>query len=123
MSENNKQHSKIYLTIGELSNKLGVCTKTIRRWESQGKIHVSFRTTGGHRRFSIEEVEKCIRKINFCQQDLKHQKNAVIYARVSSQRQIEDLQRQIALLVTRAKADHSFIRTIYKDVGSGLNDI
>jgi len=47
--------SKKLLTIKQAAEELGVSIKTIRRWESQGKIE-SIRTSGGHRRFKLKEV-------------------------------------------------------------------
>ena len=40
------------ITVKEAAEVLGVSTKTIRRWESDGKIK-AVRTVGGHRRFDI----------------------------------------------------------------------
>ncbi|MHA1145609.1 MAG: MerR family DNA-binding transcriptional regulator [Candidatus Helarchaeota archaeon] len=31
---------------------MGVCTKTLRRWESSGRFLPTFRTAGGHRHYS-----------------------------------------------------------------------
>jgi putative resolvase len=50
---------KHYLTIGETSKRLGVCIKTIRRRDKDGKIHC-YRTPGGHRRFPLIEIERII---------------------------------------------------------------
>ena len=36
---------------------LGVCIKTVRRWDKQSKIK-SFRTIGNHRRFTIQEIKR-----------------------------------------------------------------
>ncbi|MFC1653965.1 recombinase family protein [Patescibacteria group bacterium] len=47
--------AKKLLTIKEAAKELGVSTKTIRRWEKQGKID-SIRTSGGHRRFRLKEI-------------------------------------------------------------------
>ncbi|MFX0096051.1 MAG: MerR family DNA-binding transcriptional regulator, partial [Candidatus Hodarchaeota archaeon] len=38
---------KDHLAIGEASKLLGVCIKTIRRWNKGGKSHC-YRTPGGH---------------------------------------------------------------------------
>jgi excisionase family DNA binding protein len=45
------------LTIKESSKLLGVSTKTLRRWEKEGKIE-SMRTVGGHRRFTAETIQQ-----------------------------------------------------------------
>lgn len=49
-----REVNKMY-TMEEASKMLGVHPNTLRRWEKQGKITTS-RTTGGHRRFSIEAL-------------------------------------------------------------------
>ena len=41
--------------VKEAAELLGVSTKTIRRWEADGKI-CSVRTEGGHRRFNVSEL-------------------------------------------------------------------
>lgn len=47
------------LNITEASEILGVSTKTLRRWEKDGKIS-PFRTPGGHRRYDKEQLLKII---------------------------------------------------------------
>ena len=47
------------LNITEASELLGVSTKTLRRWEKDGKIS-PFRTPGGHRRYDKEQLLKII---------------------------------------------------------------
>ena len=41
--------------VKEAAELLGVSTKTIRRWEADGKIY-STRTEGGHRRFNVSDL-------------------------------------------------------------------
>jgi excisionase family DNA binding protein len=67
------------VTVSEAAELLGVSTRTIRRWESEGRIK-AIRTEGNHRRF---EVSKLLGK---------HQDASltVAYARVSSNDQKED---------------------------------
>ena len=45
------------LSIENVSKDLGVSSKTIRRWEKEGKIE-SMRTVGGHRRFTTEAIQQ-----------------------------------------------------------------
>ncbi len=70
-------------SLTKLTKLLGVSTKTIRRWEADGKIR-STRTEGGHRRFDVTKL-------------LGSKSDAsltVAYARVSSHDQKKDLERQ-----------------------------
>jgi len=120
----------LYLRIGEVAQQLGVTTKTIRRWEKKGKINVKARTEGNHRRYSLEEIEKIKKRqfkdYNTSQRDTLKEKNkekiALIYGRVSTGDQKEDLNRQLELLKKEAEEDQYKVIGIFKDVGSGLND-
>lgn len=111
-------------SIGITATLLGVCVKTLRRWDKSKKI-ACFRTIGGHRRFSIKEINRIL---NRKEKDDKSgqkmsEKACAIYCRVSSHKQSKrgDLDRQSELLKNYAKLnDFKLIRT-YKDVGSGLN--
>ena len=46
-------------SIGIAAQILGVCIKTVRRWEKKKKIKC-FRTIGGHRRFSLQEIDNIL---------------------------------------------------------------
>jgi len=111
-------------SIGIAATLLGVCVKTLRRWDKSKKI-VCFRTVGGHRRFSIKEINRILnRKERENRSGQKESdKTYAIYCKVSSHKQNKkgDLDRQIELLKNYAnRCDFKLIR-IYKDVGSGLN--
>ncbi|MFX0066478.1 MAG: recombinase family protein, partial [Candidatus Hermodarchaeota archaeon] len=92
---------KHYLAIGEVSVRLGVCVTTLRRWDRDGKIQC-YRTSGGHRRFALVEIERILSgglTEELGKEDgietLTASKTA-IYARVSShdQKKKGDLDRQ-----------------------------
>lgn len=44
-------------TVSKAAALLGVHPNTLRRWEREGKIAAA-RTPGGHRRYSIEEINR-----------------------------------------------------------------
>lgn len=97
------------LTVKEAAELLGVTTKTIRRWEQEGKIR-STRTPGGHRRFEVGGL-------------LGNKTDAsltVAYARVSSHEQKDDLDRQVRVLEAYC-AKHGWSFEVIQDLGSGLN--
>ncbi len=97
------------LTVKEAAELLGVSTKTIRRWEEEGKITAT-RTPGGHRRFDVSGLIA----------NKKDDSLTVAYARGSSNDQKEDLKRQVIVLESYcAKNGWSF--EVIKDLGSGLN--
>ena len=62
-------------TLKEAKKLLGVTTKTIQRWDKQGKIRV-VRTIGGRRRIPESEIKRIL--------GLKEERVIVGYARVSS---------------------------------------
>lgn len=97
------------LTVSQAAELLGVSTKTIRRWETEGRIK-SIRTEGGHRRFTITDLIG----------NKQDNSLTVAYARVSSPDQKDDLERQkIVLEAYCAKQGWSF--EVISDLGSGLN--
>lgn len=97
------------LSISEAAELLGVSTKTIRRWESDGKIK-AVRTEGGHRRFAVADL------IGNSQDDSL----TVAYTRVSSQEHKEDLEKQKIVLEAYC-ASHGWPCEVISDLGSGVN--
>jgi putative resolvase len=47
------------VTPREASLMFGVCTKTLARWDAEGKIR-ALRTPGGHRRYYLSEITAMI---------------------------------------------------------------
>jgi putative resolvase len=100
--------------IREFANLLGITPETLRVWEREGKIK-PFRTKGGHRRYDDEILRDLLLKSK-----PRIQKKTVLYARVSSTGQSDDLKRQISQLETFALS-RGYCYEIYQDIGSGLN--
>ena len=97
------------LLFKEAKSFLGVNTKTIQKWDREGKIKV-IRTIGGRRRVPLSEIERL--------QGIKSQNSQIIgYARVSSATQKDDLQTQVQLLKNQRG-----ITQILTDIGSGLSE-
>jgi|KBSSwiStaDraftv2_1062776.scaffolds.fasta_scaffold193444_3 putative resolvase len=94
----------------EIRKTYEISSETLRRWNNQGKIS-SIRTPGGNRLYSVVDVEKI-----FGNQERINEKKKICYARVSSEKQKEDLDRQCEYLRQKCP-DHELI----KDIGSGLN--
>jgi predicted site-specific integrase-resolvase len=92
----------MYVTPRQAREHYKVSEKTLKRWSDSGKIKF-INTKGLHRRYIIDEPNSEIKK-NF------------IYARVSSRKQTEDLQRQIEFLSAKIKGG-----TVISDIGSGFN--
>ena len=103
---------KTLLSIGESALILGVCIKTLRRWDKSGYLTPQYYTKGGHRRYSLEDINKLTNSSN--------QDKTICYARVSSHDQKTDLERQ-AIKLEQYCIKHNYTYEVIKDLGSGLN--
>ena len=86
--------------------KLGIHPNTLRRWANEGKI-VYVRQQNGNR---LYDVDAFLNQGNACD------RAKIIYARVSSRNQKDDLSNQIKYL--RERYPH---HELVEDIGSGLN--
>lgn len=93
-----------YVTSRVAASILGVHPNSLRSWEKQRKIRVT-RTPGGKRLYDIESFTGAIAPTQ-----------SVCYCRVSSQKQRDDLERQVAYMRERFP-EHDIIT----DIASGLN--
>jgi putative resolvase len=113
-----------YMRIGKAAELLGVCTKTLRRWDKAKKLHCN-RTVGNHRRISMLEIRRLQQKKGSKNSgQAARQGKTAIYARVSSheQKQKGDLQRQITTIKTycKEKEEEREEPLVVTDVASGL---
>ena len=118
-----------YVSTAAAAKYFGVSHNTIRLWDSKGFIK-TVRINGslnGHRRYDIssfsgtintEDNQHIVPSTNTISAPVieKPIKRGIIYARVSSRHQTDDIQRQIAQL-QEAYPTYEII----KDVGSGIN--
>jgi putative resolvase len=95
------------ITIGQLAELKGVTVDTIRRWEKDGKIK-SVRTDGGHRRYDLADFAES--KVGI----------TIAYARVSSNDQKADLERQCLTLSAHCES-MGWEYKLVQDLGSGMN--
>jgi putative resolvase len=74
---------KRMISIQNASKMLGVTVKTLKIWDTEGKLKAKMRTVGGHRRYSLSDIESYINS------DANNQKskNVFIYCRVSTKKQ------------------------------------
>jgi putative resolvase len=100
-------------SIGKAAEELGVSRDTLRRWEKSGKITVE-RTAKGHRRYNLAVL------LGVSPRKDQAKKKTIVYARVSSHDQKEDLSRQIQVLESFCVAN-GWSYEIIEDLGSGLN--
>ena len=98
------------LSIRQAAELLGVSTKTIRRWEQEGKIKAT-RTVGGHRRFNITELLGSHRDAQL----------TVAYVRGNQNKSPEQLANQISLVQSYC-AEQGWNYQIIKDLGKGISN-
>ena len=116
------------ISIGQAAFLLGVCTKTLRRWDKNRVLTPICRTAGNHRRYDKVRILEMVRKRKKSHSIQKYksfnESKVAIYARVSSSKQKKrgDLDRQIEKIKEYCTASHDSVYKVYKDVGSGLND-
>ena len=108
----------------EASKILGVHQRTLYQWDEKGKIEV-IRTPGGKRLYNVKKYLnqiKCIKKEEKIEECIKLEeldklkRIKICYARVSSNGQKDDLERQKKILKEKYP-NHELI----SDVGSGIN--
>ena len=104
-----KNDFKRWLSSKEACRIIGVQPKTLREWDKAGKIRTK-RTPGKHRRYDVSSV------LGVSEADIGGHRKNFIYARVSSQKQKNDLERQIQSLSSEFPGYE-----VISDVGSGLN--
>ena len=100
--------------MSKASKILGVTTKTLRNWDDAGKIQ-TVRTSGNHRRIPIEEIER------FHGKEINTRIITIVYARCSTHKQEENLERQVGRLLEHC-VNNDWKPELYKDIGSGLNE-
>ena len=108
------------VSISIAANIIGVCTKTLRRWEEKG-ILIPNRTIGNHRRYDSEALYEFVKTHKYSPKSRQKTNIAAVYARVSSHKQKKDLARQKEFLRSVAEKD-GYKTIIYHDIGSGMND-
>ena len=101
------------ISIAKAAEELGVSRDTLRRWEKAGKI-TSERTAKGHRRYHLAAL------LGASPRKDQSKKKTIVYARVSSHDQKEDLHRQIQVLESFCAAN-GWTYEVIEDLGSGLN--
>lgn len=99
-----------YITPAEIKKHFGISTNSLRKWTIDGKIK-SIRPNGTRRLYSSKDINQF-----FGVTEPIINRATVCYARVSSNHQKEDLERQIKLL----QSEYPNAKII-KDIGSGLN--
>jgi predicted site-specific integrase-resolvase len=111
-----KKNDKQFVKIAAAAEHFGVSKGTIRRWTNTGKIS-SFRSPSGHRVININPISK-----QPADESKPQSRFVIIYSRVSSHKQKDDLERQKLYLSDMFKQINAEVETKYiQDIASGLN--
>jgi len=103
-----------YINPFKAKKMLGVNTKTLYRWDREGKVE-TIRLPSGQRRYNLKDIKKFIVSDNSSSKEVDKRKK-ICYCRVSSNKQKDELERQKDFF-KRRYPDHKIIT----DVGSGIN--
>lgn len=78
-----------YYSINKFSKILGVSAQTLRNWDKKGKLHSHHTSSNGYRYYSHEQLNQVM--------NVKPNLDRIVigYCRVSSNKQKDDLERQI----------------------------
>lgn len=99
----------------DFAELLGVSVKTLQRWDRDGILKAN-RTPTDRRYYTYEQYLqfKCVQTEN-------DRRDTVIYARVSTKNQKDDLQNQVEFLKQFCNAKGMIVNQCIEDFGSGLN--
>ena len=104
-----------YYSSKDVTKILGVTAQTLRNWDKEGKLKPSYTKSNGYRYYSEDVI------LSYTQErKTKKDVNVVLYARVASKEQQDDLERQISNLKEYAKDKYEKYDVI-SDIGSGIN--
>ena len=104
-----------YYSSKDVTKILGVTAQTLRNWDKEGKLKPSYTKSNGYRYYSEDVI------LSYTQErKTKKEVSVVLYARVSSKEQQDDLERQISNLKEYAKDKYEKYDVI-SDIGSGIN--
>ena len=100
----------------EIEQKYKIHHDSLLKWERDGKIQ-SYRTAGGHRRWMEDDIDKLLKLVV-----VREEKRVAFYGRVSTQKQQENLDRQVERLRKHcADKGYQNVQEFF-EIGSGLND-
>ncbi|WP_283651329.1 IS607 family transposase [Ileibacterium valens] len=103
--------------IGEFALMIGVSVQTLRKWEKAGKL-TSYRSPGGVRYYTHQQY---LELTGGSVRSSKTEETSVIYVRVSTRNQKDDLKNQAAFLRQFCNARGIIVSEVIEDYGSGLD--
>ena len=104
-----------YYSSKTVTQLLGVTAQTLRNWDKEGKLKPTYTKSNGYRYYSEESI------LSYTQErKTKKNLNVIGYARVSSKKQSDDLERQVENIKTYLSNKYETF-DIITDIGSGIN--
>ena len=104
-----------YYSSKKVTEILGVTAQTLRNWDKEGKLKPSYVKSNGYRYYSEDSI------LSYTQErKTKKNLNVIGYARVSSTKQSDDLERQVNNVKTYLDSKYTDYEVI-TDIGSGIN--
>jgi len=112
--------SERLIGISEAAKLLGINTRTLRRWDFEGKLK-AVRSPGGHRRYRLSEIE-ALQGVGIGQK--RNEDCVAVYCRVSSyeQKKKGDLERQKCRVLEHCVNQGCRVGYVLDEVSSGMND-
>ena len=98
----------------EFAEMIGVSVKTLQRWDREGKLRAQ-RTPTDRRYYTHKQY---VDYMGIVQQN---KGKTIIYARVSTSNQKDDLKNQVEFLKQYANVKGIIVDEVFEDVGSGLD--
>ena len=103
-----------YYSISEFAKRVNVSASTLRRWDSSGEFPAKKRSSG-HRYYDESDVRKLL---NLTPEELR---KVVVYCRVSSHGQKNDLRSQVEAMEKYCLASGIAVDEWVQEIGGGMN--
>ena len=104
-----------YYSSNAVTKLLGVTAQTLRNWDKEGKLKPAYTKSNGYRYYSEDSI------LSYTQErKTKKDLHVIGYARVSSKKESDDLERQVDNLKTYIESKYSSYEII-TDIGSGID--
>ena len=104
-----------YYSSKSVTKILGVTAQTLRNWDKEDKLKPAYIKSNGYRYYSEDSI------LSYTQErKTKKDLNVIGYARVSSKKQTDDLERQVNNLKLYLDSKYNSY-DIITDIGSGIN--
>lgn len=113
--DSKQENNDEYITTKKASGLLKITPKTLRIWDKENKIR-TIRTPSGIRRYNLEDIQNILSSNDTPKEQTTENKQKICYARVSSQKQMEDLNRQKDFFRSQFPS-----HLLVTDVASGIN--